>query len=129
MTDSTLNAHSLMVSLTVKDLAVSRKWYRDVLGFAVENEYEYEGVVRSVAMRAGQVRVLLNQDDGAKGWDRIKGQGLMFTIAADDVDGAAARIKAAGGTLGAEPEDKPWGARMFPITDPDGFKFAISQPL
>lgn len=129
MADSPLNAHSLMVSLTVKDLATSRNWYRDVLGFAVEDEYEREGVVRAVALRAGQVRVLLNQDDGAKGWDRIKGQGLMFTIGADDVDSAAARIKAAGGTLEAEPEDKPWGARMFPIIDPDGFKFAISQPV
>jgi uncharacterized glyoxalase superfamily protein PhnB len=129
MKDSALQAESLMVSLTVKDLMASRKWYHEVVGFAVENEYEYEGVVRAIGLRAGKVRVLLNQDDGAKGWDRNKGDGMSMTITTDDVDGAAARIKAAGGTLGAEPEDKPWGARMFPITDPDGFRFAISTPL
>jgi len=129
MTDSALQAESLMVSLTVKDLMASRKWYHEVVGFAVENEYEHEGVLRAIALRAGKVRVLLNQDDGAKGWDRKKGDGMSMTITTDDVDGAAARIKAAGGTLGAEPEDKPWGARMFPVTDPDGFRFAISTPI
>jgi len=42
---------------------------------------------------------------------------------------AAARIKAAGGLLLSEPEDRPWGARMFQFKDPDGFKLGVSTPL
>jgi predicted enzyme related to lactoylglutathione lyase len=46
-----------------------------------------------------------------------------------DVDAAAARIKAAGGTLLSEPADRPWGARMFQFNDLDGFKLGVSTPL
>ena len=38
-------------------------------------------------------------------------------------------LKAAGGTLLSEPEDRPWGARMFQFTDLDGFKLGASTPL
>ncbi len=129
MTDTGLDAQAMMVSLTVKDLMESKRWYHEVVGFAVDQEYEYEGVVRTIALSAGKVLLLINQDDGAKGWERVKGEGFSMTIMTADVDAVAARIKAAGGTLGAEPEDKPWGARMFPLTDPDGFKLAISTPM
>ncbi len=118
-----------MVSMTVKDLKASLRFYHEVVGFGITQRYEHEGEVRTVALNAGGVIILLNQDDGAKGWDRIKGQGLSMTITTEDVDAVAAAIKAAGGTLEAEPEDKPWGARMFPLTDPDGFKWSISTPM
>lgn len=129
MSDSKLNADSFTLSFTVNDLAASRKWYCDALGFAVEQEYERDGKPQAVVLTGGGVRMLLNQDDGAKGWDRIKGQGFMVTINVADVDRVAARAKAAGAALDTEPEDKPWGARQFQIVDPDGFKLGISRPL
>lgn len=129
MSDSTLNASSFTLSITVKDLATSRAWYTDALGFVVEQEYERDGRPQAVVLNGGQVRMLLNQDDGAKGWDRIKGQGFMVTVNVADVDAVAGRARAAGATLDTEPEDKPWGARQFQIIDPDGFKLGISQPL
>ena len=129
MSESAFDAQAMMVSLTVKDLKESKRWYHEVLGFAVDQEYDRDGVVTTIALSAGKVLLLLNQDDGAKGWERVKGEGFSMTIMTTDVDAVAARIKAAGGTLGAEPEDKPWGARMFPLTDPDGFKLAISTPM
>jgi uncharacterized glyoxalase superfamily protein PhnB len=119
----------LSASLTVKDVRKSQAWYRDVLGFMIEREMERDGVLRGVAMRAGAVRVLINQDDGAKGWERRKGDGisLMFTTS-QSVDDIANRIRTSGGTLASEPADMPWGARVFRVTDPDGFNFAISSP-
>jgi uncharacterized glyoxalase superfamily protein PhnB len=124
----TFSARELSTSMTVKDVRASQAWYRDVLGFAVDREMEHEGKLRAVAMRAGAVRVLLNQDDGAKGWDRAKGQGisLMFTMAGS-VDEVANRIKASGGTLISEPADMPWGARVFRVADPDGFQLVIAS--
>jgi uncharacterized glyoxalase superfamily protein PhnB len=121
-------AHSLSVSLTVRDLRESVDWYRDVLGFAVDRPYEREGRLVGVSMAAGEVRILLNQDDGAKGWDRPKGEGfsLHFTTP-QDVDDLARRIREAGGTLALEPTDMPWGARVFRVEDPDGFRIAISS--
>jgi lactoylglutathione lyase len=124
------SASALSASLTVKDVQKSRSWYRDVLGFAIDREMEHEGTLRAVAVRAGGVRLMLNQDDGGRGWERTKGEGfsLHFTTS-QNVDEIAARIKAAGGTLVTEPADMPWGARVFRIEDPDGYRLSVASPL
>jgi len=121
-------ARSIQASLTVKDLPKSVAWYRDVLGFTVDQQHERGGKLVAVSLKAGAVRVLLGQDDGAKGWERVKGEGssLQFTTA-QSIDAVAARIKEHGGTLASEPADMPWGVRMFRVQDPDGFKFTISS--
>lgn len=127
-----LNATTLGCSLTCKQIATSIAFYRDVLGFSVDMTFEYEGKLAGAVISAGSIRIVLNQDDGKLGWDRVKGQGFYLQLnvaAAADVDAAAARIKAAGGTLIDEPADRPWGARMFQFRDPDGFKLGVSFPL
>jgi uncharacterized glyoxalase superfamily protein PhnB len=121
-------AGALAASLTVNDLQKSLAWYRDVVGFTVDQEYVREGKLLSVALRAGDVRILLNQDDGAKGSDRAKGAGFSLMITtAQDVDGIARRIRESGGTLASEPADMPWGGRAFRLQDPDGFRLAVSS--
>jgi uncharacterized glyoxalase superfamily protein PhnB len=120
---------ALTASLTVKDLQKSLAWYGDVVGFGVDRRIERDGKLRSVALKAGNVRLLINQDDGAKGWDRIKGEGFSLQITTDQkIDDIANRIKAHGGTLETEPADMPWGARIFRLRDPDGYKLTISSP-
>ena len=123
-----LRARAINVSLTATDLQKSVAWYRDVVGFTVDQQYEREGRLRAVALKAGTIRILLNQDDGGRGWDRTKGEGfsVMFTTA-QSVDDVANRIKASGGTLASEPAGMPWGVRMFRLVDPDGYKLAISS--
>jgi lactoylglutathione lyase len=123
-----LRARTLSPSLTVKDLHKSLAWYRDVLGFAVDRMHERDGTLRAVSLRAGDVRILIGQDDGAKGWDRVKGEGFSLQLTTEqDVDEIARRITARGGTLESEPADMPWGARVFRVLDPDGFRLAISS--
>lgn len=133
MADTTiLNATTMGCSITCTNIETSLAFYRDVLGFAVDMTFENEGKTAGAVIRAGQVRIVLNQDDGKLGWDRAKGQGVSLQInvaRAADVDAAAERLKAAGATLLSEPEDRPWGARMFQVKDPDGFKLGVSTPL
>jgi uncharacterized glyoxalase superfamily protein PhnB len=118
------------ISLTVKDLQKSAAWYRDVVGFGVERAVERDGKLAFVTVKAGDVRINLNQDDGAKGWDRVKALGFSIGIwTTEDIDAIAHRIKAAGGHLDADPVDAPWGARYFRLTDPDGFRLAVLKPL
>jgi len=121
-------AREMTISLTVKDLPASAAWYHDVAGFTIDRRIERDGAVRSVALSAGPVRLLLNQDDGKKGWERIKGEGFSLRFLTEQsVDEVAARIKAAGGTLDTEPADMPWGVRMFRVRDPDGYRIAVSS--
>jgi len=123
------HASIFSISLTVKDLGKSLAWYHDVLGFAIDRKIEREGKLQSVALKAGNARISINQDDGAKGWDRIKGEGFSLNITTDqNIDKIAKRIKAHGGTLESEPAYIPWGSRIFRLKDPDGFKLAISSP-
>ncbi len=120
-------ASVLSASLTVSDLQASLAWYRDVLGFTVAREFERDGTPFAVSLRAGAVPVLLTQDNGARGKDRSKGDGfsLRFTTG-QDIDGLASRIKERGGVLDSEPADG-FGARVFRLRDPDGFKLVISS--
>lgn len=121
-------ARALEASITVKDLDRSVAWYRDAVGFTVLRTYERDGKVMSVALVAGAVRILLNQDDGKKGWDRSKGEGMSLQlVTSQSVDAIAARIKSTGWTLDTEPTDMPWGTRAFRLRDPDGFRLSISS--
>jgi len=81
-----LSGIALSASLTVKDLEESLRWYRDVMGFTVDRKHEREGKLLAVSLSAGGVRVLIGQDDGAKGWDRVKGDGFSMMITTDQND-------------------------------------------
>jgi uncharacterized glyoxalase superfamily protein PhnB len=122
-----LSAQSLEASLTVADLRHSVEWYRDVLGFTIDREFERGGRLFATSLRAGVVRILLTQDDGAKGFDRAKGEGFSLqATTAQNIDFLAARAKQAGARLDTEPVDA-WGARIFRLRDPDGFRWVISS--
>lgn len=119
-------ATTLSASLTVKDVAQSLAWYRDVLGFTMERAFGPEGKPHAIRLAAGPVKLLIVQDDGKKGLDRVKGEGMSLSLTtAENVDAVAQRIKDAGGTLASEPQDIPGGTRGFRLMDPDGFRLAI----
>ncbi len=121
-------ARGLSTGLTVNDLQRSIAWYRDVLRFTVKDRWEDGGKLMGVELVAGSASVMLNQDDFAKGRDRKKGIGLRLWLSTiQDIDALAKQIKGRGGVLDQEPKDMPWGARLFSISDPDGFKFSVVQ--
>jgi uncharacterized glyoxalase superfamily protein PhnB len=113
--------------MTVGDIEASLAWYRDILGFHIREKWEHDGKVMGASLVAGTAHLMLGQDDWAKGRDRTKGEGLrLYFNTSRSVDDLAAGIEARGGTLDAQPEDMPWGARIFSIVDPDGFKITFS---
>ena len=121
-------AQSLEASLTAGDLEASAAWYVDVLGFSLDHEFRREGRLFAVRVRAGAVQLLLTRDDGSRGAERAKGEGISLQLTTrQDVDEVAARIRARGGVLATEPFDA-WGKRAFRLLDPDGFRITISSP-
>ena len=124
----TLRLEGTTPALTVGDINASLAWYRDVVGFQVLETWEHEGVVAGASLVAGETRVLLLQDNWAKGRDRVKGVGFRLHLStAGDVDEIAAGIVERGGTLESPPADMPWGARAFSLVDLDGFGFTIAS--
>lgn len=123
-----LRGESLEAALTVKNLEESARWHVQVLGFSEDRRYEREGRLIAVSLKAGAVRILLTQDDGAMGFDRAKGIGLSLQITThQSADALAERVKKQGGTLDTEPVTMPHGARVFRLRNPDGFRFTISS--
>ena len=124
-----LDTRAVMISLTAKDLARSIAWYRDVVGFTVDYTNERDGKLASAGIRSGAAKIFLNQDDGGRGWERVKGEGFALTFeTVQDVDAIAARLKSLGATLAMEPTDMPWGVRMLRVLDPDGYRIGIWRP-
>ena len=125
-----LSMSSASPSFTVGDIQKSLAWYKDVLGFRVEERWEKDGKLAGVMVQAGDVRFMLGQDDWMKGRDRRKGEGFrLYCETKQDVDALAKKIQAKGGTLDQEPHDEPWGTRDFSLTDPDGFKLTIAREV
>lgn len=123
-----LLAQSLEAALTVKDVEASAGWYTNVLGFSIDRKHERGDRLIAVSLRAGAVRLLLAQDDGAKGLDRTKGEGLSLQITTtQDVDAIARRIESSGWTLDTPPVTGPHGLRVFRLRDPDGFRLTVSS--
>ena len=117
-------------SFTVNDLEKSLGWYRDVLGFDVEELWKNdEGKVAGVSLKAGSVSFMIGQDDWKKGRDRKKGEGFrLYCETKKSVDDLARQIESKGGRIDSGPTDQPWGTRDISLTDPDGFKITIARP-
>jgi uncharacterized glyoxalase superfamily protein PhnB len=121
-------ARGLSASLSVNDIQKSLTWYTEVAGFTVDRKHERDGKLVAVSLKAGDARLMIGQDDGAKGWDRVKGDGFsLYFTTVQDIDAIAQRIRKHGGKIESEPTDMPWGARVFRLQDPDGFKLVISK--
>jgi len=130
MSATPFQATGVTTSLTAKDLGVALAWYRDVVGFTVAHEMMHEGTLVAAIIHAGGARFVLNQEDGKRGLDRVKGEGFSFQIeTTQNVDEIAQGIEARGGTLDSQPADMPWGVRMFRLRDPDGYRLSIAKPL
>jgi uncharacterized glyoxalase superfamily protein PhnB len=126
----TLKLSEVSAGITASDLDKSIVWYRDVVGFAIEERWEHDGKLMGVSLRAGDVTFMVGQDDWKKGRDRKKGEGFrLYCTTTQDVDVLAKKIVARGGKLDQEPKDQPWGTRDFALTDPDGFKITIASEM
>ena len=124
---STLQAKTLMPTLTVNDLQASIRFFEG-LGFGAGERWEHEGKLLGVTMQAGDLEVGLSQDDWKMGRDRQKGVGLRFYISTtQNIDELAARAKKNGVALDKDAHDTQWGARAFDVTEPSGFKFTIAS--
>ena len=119
------------LALNVNDLAAMKRFYVDVLGFAVEwepdpdNVYLSSGIDNLALHRSEGARA--SQSDGARAFQAsgaLDHLGLIVRTA-DDVDRWAAFLESRGVTLDAKPKTHRDGARSCYFSDPDGNKIQI----
>jgi catechol 2,3-dioxygenase-like lactoylglutathione lyase family enzyme len=120
------------VTLVVRDLAASRAFYIDGLGWPTELDVPGEVVM----IRVGEKLVLSLWSERAAREElgpigRAEGA-LPFTLAHNvatpsDVDAVMAEAAAAGATVVAEPVARDWGGYSGYFADPDGFRWEVAS--
>jgi len=121
-------ARGVAPSLTVRDIERSIAWYRDVLGFTEGERWTSDNRLHGIQLKAGNIDLMLTQDDFAKGRDRKLGEGVrVWFETVQDIDALADQIRGRGGVLDNDPQQMPWGDYAFAVTDPDGYKFTVVQ--
>ena len=99
--------------LLVDDVAAASAFYCSTLGFAEAYRNEDEHGVEFVFLALEPYGIGLGRRSG-------ESRDFALWIYADDVDAAAADLRAAGATEVLAPTDQPWGERMCSFVDPDG---------
>jgi catechol 2,3-dioxygenase-like lactoylglutathione lyase family enzyme len=110
------------LALNVRDVAAMRRFYVDLLGFAVEWEPDADNVYLS----SGIDNLALHRAIGLVGADGgvLDHLGLIVR-SPDDVDRWAAFLEAQGVTLDAKPRTHRDGARSCYFRDPEGNRIQI----
>lgn len=118
------------ISLGVRDVAASRRFYVDGLGWPVHQEYPGDvvfiqanhGLVLSL-WDAGQMRDEAAVDPPSG----IPCITLSHNVASPaDVDRTLAEAEAAGAVVVTPPKIQPWGGYTGYFADPDGFRWEIA---
>ena len=126
-----MDARVSFVTLVVRDLAASRRFYVDGLGWTPELDVPGEVLMVRVA---DKVVLSFWQEDSAVAELGPVGRGegaLPFTLAHDVatpelVDEVVAGAVAAGATLVAAPVRRDWGGYSAYVADPDGVRWEIA---
>lgn len=119
-------------TVVVRDLAKSRDWYRDVLGFKVGTFSAKSGWCELSLPRSGVKLALL---EPRKEWGDFAAMirkregtytGLIFHV--DDIDDEVERLRRLGVKFTRKPKAELWGGLEAMFADPDGNEFHLVQP-
>lgn len=127
-------------TLAVHDVDDALGFYRDVLGFEVHNDVEFEGMrwVRVGPLSQPDVQIFLKSpgaDPGASPADRqaiedLMAKGLLgrLVFVTDNCDATFEHIEAAGAEVMREPINQPDGVHDCAFLDPSGNMLRFTQP-
>ena len=113
--------------LTVKDVAASSRWYQETLGFALVFTMPGPGGAPGLAhLRWTRYADLLMRAGLPAAGPNGLGIALNFAVADGQIDALAERARKHGARFVQEPGDRPWNARDFTVSDPDGFALTFT---
>jgi predicted enzyme related to lactoylglutathione lyase len=110
-------------NLQVRDIAVSRAFYVDLLGLPVDPRFNVPGTVAfdTATIPFALAQATLNLDEAPQaGW------GVALWFDCDDIDGLYTKLQAAGTIIIRPPFDSPFGRAMV-FQDPDGYQLTANK--
>jgi PhnB protein len=120
----------IVPALSYADAPAAIEFLCDAFGF--EEIYRLpmpDGRIGHAELRFGASRLNLASAFPEMGLRPPGDEGIHSQLAVyvDDVDAHHARAVAAGATVVGEPEDQPYGARMYRAVDPEGHRWMFLQ--
>ncbi len=121
-------------TLSVSDLAASRRWYVEGLGFAVLAEVPSpSGSVALLHLRRWRYQDLLLAPGRSPDVQPARGIRLTFSAHSTDLDALVAQARAVGSAIGGGavegPSATPWNTRDVVARDPDGYEVVFTTVL
>lgn len=129
---------NLTPELSLRDFAISLKFYTQVLGFTVRYQRPEEGFA---FLELGDARLMIDQLRLGRDWQTAPleypwGRGVNFQIMVSELDPLLERLHLAATPLFADVEEKWYrknqlevGQRQFLVQDPDGYLLRFAQDL
>jgi catechol 2,3-dioxygenase-like lactoylglutathione lyase family enzyme len=113
--------HAMIYS---KDVERSMRFYLDMLGFKLIEDFRYEGTPVYARLRApgGEGTIALHQ---AGPGVSIASDGVRLYFEIHDVDGFCRKLQQKGFYIPEGPKMMPWGWRHVYINDPDGHEISL----
>ena len=111
--------------LAVRDLAVSTRYYTDVLGFT-RDPIDADGWS---FLTRNNFRVMLGECANEKPAGELGDHSYFAYWNVDDVDEFYRELAERSALVISEPTDKPWGLREFTLRTPDGHRITCGQEI
>jgi PhnB protein len=109
-------------------VAVTRDFYRDVLGFTVTFDSGWFVNLASPTDAAGELGIWRRDHELIPEAYRAAPAGVVLSVVVDDVDAVHAGAAERGVTVVAPPRDQFYGQRSCLLRDPDGLLVDVSTP-
>ena len=110
--------------LAVNDLTASVAFYRDKLGFTVDNEVEGWSF-----LSRDQFRLMLGHCPDQVPARDLKDHSYFAYVTVDAIDELHEEFKTRGLAPLEDPADQPWGMREFMVNTPEGHRIMFGQSL
>lgn len=113
--------HAMIYS---KDVERSLRFYRDLLGFKMVDEFQFEGNTVYARLRApgGDGTIALHQTESTKS---IVSEGVRLYFEIRELDDFCRKLQAKGFYITQLPRMMPWGWRHAYLNDPDGHEISL----
>jgi catechol 2,3-dioxygenase-like lactoylglutathione lyase family enzyme len=121
-TDGKLTFNHAMIY--VKDVERGLRFYRDLLGFKLIEDFRYQGTPMYARMRApgGDGTIALHQ---AGPQDSVSSDGVRLYFEVRDLDDFCSKLQQKGFYITKLPRLMPWGWRHAYLNDPDGHEISL----
>lgn len=111
--------------LAVRDLAVSTRFYREVLGFE-RDPIEADGWS---FLSRDSFHVMLGECSNERPASELGDHSYYVHLLVEGIDDLHREFTDHGATTLSVPQNKPWGLREFGLTTPDGHRIVFGEPI